>query len=59
MTVYYKLWLSIEEIDEGQSHYQDVDLPTCLGAFDSKESAISIAEHIHSLICMVNQEATK
>jgi hypothetical protein len=37
--VQYKVWLTIEEIDEEVDHYEDVGLPDPLGAFDDLKSA--------------------
>ena len=35
----YKVWIQIEEIDEEQNHYEDIDLPFALGTFDNLPSA--------------------
>jgi len=37
----YKVWVSIEEIDEENDHYEDLAGPDPLGQFDSLEAAAS------------------
>ena len=56
MTVHYKLWLSIEEIDEDQFHYEDIDLPTSLASFRSQDSAIAFADHLHAIVDSAREE---
>ena len=39
----YKIWISIEEIDEDQDHYQDVDMPDSIGGeFDTLQAAQAV-----------------
>ena len=42
----YKLWLEIEEIDEGADHYEDVGVPESLGEFDTEEEARGVMDEI-------------
>lgn len=47
MTMQYKVWLEVEEIDEARNHYQNIDLPFAgLATFDSREAAVSFAESV-------------
>ena len=35
----YKVWIQIEEVDEEQNHYEDIDLPYEAGCFETKDLA--------------------
>ena len=41
MARYYKVWVSIEEINEENDHYEDLAGPDPLGEFDRLEDAAS------------------
>lgn len=42
----YKVWLTIEEIDEDKDHYVDVSEPVSLiQKFNSREEAVDYLEH--------------
>ena len=45
MTVHYKVWLEIEEIDESRDHYQTVDTPGgAVATFEDYEAARRFVE---------------
>ena len=47
----YKVWIEVEEIDEENDTYEDVDLidiPSC-GTFDNLDEAVKFAHDLHDL----------
>lgn len=40
----YKVWVSIELVDEETDEYRDLDLPNCLGEFGTKEEAFALRD---------------
>jgi hypothetical protein len=49
MTSKFKVWVHIEEIDEEEDLYEDVDLPFSVGEFDTVEEAEKLCEAISTL----------
>ncbi len=45
--MYYKLWTYIEEIDEGENHYEDIGEPLSIGTFKKREEAEDFREDLH------------
>jgi len=50
----YKVWVSVEEIDEDNDRYEDVGLPDSLGEFSGLDEA---DEFVRMLLCAYNPEA--
>ena len=49
----YKVWISVEEIDEDNDHYEDVGLPDSLGEFPN---FLEAANFVEGLVVMYNPE---
>ena len=51
MTLHYKVWLEIEEIDESLDHYQTIDTPGgAVASFTDYEDACRFVEHANELL---------
>ena len=51
MTMHYKVWLEIEEIDESRDHYQTMDTPGgSVASFTDYEDACQFVEQANELI---------
>ena len=44
----YKIWMEIEEIDDDKGHYESLDCPVSLRAFDTLEEAVKFQEEMSS-----------
>jgi len=42
----YKVWVSIEEIDEEADEYHDIGLPDPLGEFDTRDEACAFVDRL-------------
>ena len=51
MTLHYKVWLEIEEIDESRDHYQTMDTPGgSVASFTDYEDACRFVEQVNELL---------
>ena len=51
MTMHYKVWLEIEEIDESRDHYQTIDTPGgSVASFTDYEDACRFVEQANELL---------
>ena len=48
MTATYKVWISIERIDEDNDSFEDVNLPESVATYDTEEEAIKFAASLAS-----------
>ena len=42
----YKIWITVEEIDEANDQYQDVGLPDSVGVYDTYDEARDVLLNI-------------
>lgn len=45
--MYYKVWIQIEQIDDDNDTYENVEEPLEIGVYDTLEEAIEIQTAIH------------
>jgi len=45
----YKVWVSIEKVDEFGEHICDMDLPECLGTFEGRKAVEKAFDFVASL----------
>ncbi len=50
----YKVWIQIEEIDEGKDHYLNISEPYEAGKFDTEAEAVKFVENELMIIRQVN-----
>jgi hypothetical protein len=49
MSSVFKVWIHIEEIDEDEDLYEDVDIPYAVGEFNTLEEAEKLRDAINTL----------
>ncbi len=55
----YKVWIQIEEIDEGKDHYLNISEPYEAGKFDTETEAVRFVENELMIIRQVNTNIQK
>jgi len=55
----YKVWIQIEEIDEGKDHYLNISEPYEAGKFDTEAEAVRFVENELMIIRQVNTDIQK